>query len=72
MLVINPDTSPHEVALPLRLLPLAGDGTNITSAALSIRDLWAHAALPVVAKGSAVVKFTVPPLDSVFLTLTPS
>ena len=73
LLLINPDTSPHDVSLPMYTLPLLGSGANVTaSPKLDVRDIWAHASLTPVDTAAGVLKLTVPPLDSVFLRLEPT
>ena len=72
LLLINPDTTPHTCRVPLYKLPLSGGGVNLTSASLQVRDVWAHAPLDPVAKGTASIDMTVDGLDSAFMRLTPA
>ena len=65
LLLINPDTQPHDFEVPLAnvsaALAAAGKAT--------VRDIWAHADLPPLAGGAASVKATVAAMDSAFMTL---
>ena len=65
LLLINPDTQPHDFEVPLAnvsaALAAAGKAT--------VRDIWARADLPPLASGAASVKATVPAMDSAFMAL---
>ena len=70
VLLINPDTKPHDFAVPLYTLPLDGNGFNLTTAALSVRDIWARADVADMPAGTKAITKTVGPMDSVFLRLS--
>ena len=69
LLLINPDTAPHDFEVPLSSLPLTGSGANLTAAGANVRDIWAHADMPPLAKGATSITMTVPGLDSAFVRL---
>lgn len=73
VLLINPDTKPHEFVIPLANLPRMGSGANITggAAAVDVRDIWNHKDLAPLAKGTASITATVQGLDSAFMILKP-
>ena len=74
LLLVNPDTKPHTISVPLSALPLTGGGANLTTtgAPLAVRDVWAKADKPPLAKGATAISMTVPGLDSAFVRLTPA
>ena len=69
VLLINPDTQPHEFQVPLSVLPLTGAGTNVTTKTLSARDIWKRADMPQIGSGTTDLVITVPPMDSAFVLL---
>jgi hypothetical protein len=69
LLLINPVATPKVFEVPAWTLPLTGDGTNLTSKAISVRDIWARKNLAPFVKGAATIKMTVPGYDSAFLRL---
>jgi len=70
VLLINPDTKPHDFEVPISNLPKANGKVNMTGSALNVRDIWAHADLAALPKGTAFIKTTVGPMDSAFLRLS--
>lgn len=64
VLMINPDSVPHQFAVPLSVLPFAKMNDIV-----AVRDIWAHeqrAPLPV---GTAYLNATVGPMDSAFFLM---
>jgi hypothetical protein len=70
LLMINPVAEPKDFEVPVWALPLTGEGVNLTSKAISVRDIWARKNLAPFAKGAAAIKMTVPGYDSAFLRLS--
>ena len=80
LLMINPDTKPHDFAVPIAKLPVPPAGSAETSSpwaatsgkqgkTLQVRDIWARKDLSPLAAGASDVKMTVGPMDSAFLRL---
>ena len=74
LLMINPDTKPHDFAVPVAKLPLPPASPGELSApghgqALQVRDIWNRKDLSPLAAGASDVKMTVGPMDSAFLRL---
>ena len=66
VLLINPDTKPHDFEVPIAAFPKV-NGANLTGSALNVRDIWGHSDLAALPKGTATIKATVGPMDSAFL-----
>lgn len=78
VLLINPDAKPHDISVPLGVLPLAGSGKNLSTTPFETRDIWAHSDLGLhgrvtgrEAAGGGNLTVTVGAYDSAFLRLEP-
>ena len=70
LLLINPDSNPHNFEVPLAAIPLTSSGTNLTNTAVAVRDIWGRADLKPIAKGTLSLVATVNGLDSAFYRLS--
>ena len=78
LLMINPDTKPHDFAVPVAKLPVlsaslgeifASGPAHNHGKTLQVRDIWNRKDLSPLAAGASDVKMTVGPMDSAFLRL---